>query len=151
MIPACEKIIVKLTSDKKKNKKNTLMVYFLIIKVNETWLLWNPNTDAIPAVFRAGTPQTYSLLSFSPPCLSKQLGSNHNPPPSPPPPPDALSFLCFPVMYARRLAHPRLFTVGETPTGITLVANGKVTHLLSRKNTNRISRDESKPDILCEC
>ena len=38
------------------------------------------NIDAIPAIFSAGTPQTYSLFCFSPPCLSNQLRLNRNPP-----------------------------------------------------------------------
>lgn len=67
-------------------------------------LLLNQNIDAITAIFRAGTPQTYSLFCFSPPCLSNQFRLNRNPPlhllssffPSPTIPPP-LSNFAFPL------------------------------------------------------
>lgn len=43
-------------------------------------LLLNQNIDAITAILSAGTPQTYSLFCFSPPCLSNQFRLNHNQP-----------------------------------------------------------------------
>lgn len=67
-------------------------------------LLLNQNIDAITAILSAGTPQTYSLFCFSPPCLSNQFRLNHNQPlhlfsslfPSPTIPPP-LSNFAFPL------------------------------------------------------
>lgn len=39
----------------------------------------NQNIDAITAIFSAGTPQTYSLFCFSPPCLSNPFRGNRSP------------------------------------------------------------------------
>lgn len=110
-------------------------------------LLLNQNIDAITAILSAGTPQTYSLFCFSPPCLSNQFRLNHNQPlhlfsslfPSPTIPPP-LSNFAFPLdlcvmtwlgsdrRYTQDCLHRQRETERERGTDMNVTLTG-ITHV----------------------